>query len=257
MSRAKAVALLNRLAALQTDESPAISRILADCPELADNDWINRYGPASGWSEIADLYTTPVLAWLIKVLVIAERELRWSGGSVAAPVWLFRAYQQRSDATADLLAEWMLRNKGNDYLPFGSMSAARSLDEWHSERIESADRRAAHIARQHAEDHAKAARLTAKRDNATHRQQAAQIRKQDVEQIIKRLEALSPEARLHLIATDETIPLGALSKALIDSLIDAVQQATSDERNRLLRRIDRRQSGIWKVLRKRLEEIGD
>jgi hypothetical protein len=101
MSRAKAVALLNRLAALQPAENPVISRILANCPELADNDWINRYGPASGWSEIADLYATPVLAWLIKVLVTTERELRWIGGSVAAPIWLFRAYQQRSDAAAD------------------------------------------------------------------------------------------------------------------------------------------------------------
>jgi anti-sigma factor RsiW len=153
------------------------------------------------------------------------------------------------------LAEWILRNKGNDYLPFGSLSAARSLDEWRSERIESADRRAAHVARQHAEVHAKAARLTAKRDNAIHRQRAAQARKQNVEQIIKRLEALIPEARLHLIAADETIPLGALSKAVIDSLIDAVQQSTSDDRNRLLRRIDRRQSGIWKVLRRRLGEV--
>src|ERR1700730_4901662 len=123
MSRSKVVALLNKLAALQPKENPAIARILAYCPELAYNDWINRYGPASEWSEIADLHTTPVLAWLVKVLVTAEHDLRWIGGSVAAPIWLFRAYQQRSDATADSLAEWIFRNKGNDYLPFGSMSA--------------------------------------------------------------------------------------------------------------------------------------
>ena len=45
----------NKLAALQPIENPAIARILAYCPELACNDWINRYGPASEWSEIADL----------------------------------------------------------------------------------------------------------------------------------------------------------------------------------------------------------
>ena len=134
MSTSKVVALLNKLAALQPKENPAIAGILAHCPELACNDWINRYGPASEWSEVADLYATPVLAWLVKVLVTAERELRWIGGSVAAPIWLFRAYQQRSDATVDALAEWIFRNKGNDYLPFGSASAARSLAEWRLEQ---------------------------------------------------------------------------------------------------------------------------
>jgi hypothetical protein len=252
MSRSKAVALINKLAALQPNENPAIIGILADCPELARNDWINRYGPASEWSEITDLYTTPVLAWLVKVLVTAERELGWIGGSVAAPIWLFRAYQQRSDAMADPLADWIFRNKGNDYLPFGSMSAARSLAEWRFEEIQRAGRRAAHAARQQAAVDAKAAVVLAKQDQAIHRARLAHIRKQEVEQLIKRIQALTPEARLQLIANDETIPLGALPKAVISNLIEAVEQSTSENRNSLLRRIDRRQSGLWKVLRNRL-----
>lgn len=252
MSRSEVVALLNKLAALQPKGGPAITRILANCPELACNDWINRYGPASEWSEVADLYTTPVLAWLVKVLVTAERELRWIGGSVAAPIWLFRAYQQRSDATADPLAEWIFRNKGNDYLPFGSMSTARSLTEWHFEQKQLASRRGGHIARQQAEVDAKAAKLLAKHDKAIYRGRAAQARKQEVEQLIKRLQALTPEDRLQLIAKDESIPLGALPKAMISSLIEAAQQSTSENRKTLLRRIDRRQSGLWKALRNRL-----
>jgi hypothetical protein len=250
--RSKAVALLNKLAALQPSENPAIARILAECPELARDDWINRYGPASEWSEVTDLYTTPVLAWLVKVLVTAERELRWIGGSVAVPIWLFRAYQQRSDAMADPLAEWIFRNKGNDYLPFGSLSAARSLAEWRFEEIQRASRRGARVASQQAEANAEAAVLFAKHDQAIHRARLAQMRKQEVEQLIKRLQALTPEARLQLIANDETIPLGALPKAVISSLIEAVEKSTSENRNSLLRRIDRRQSGPWKMLRNRL-----
>lgn len=252
MSRSKAVALLNQLAALQPNENLDIARILADCPELARCDWINRYGPASEWSEITDLYTTPVLAWLVKVLVTAERELRWTGGSVAAPIWLFRAYQQRSDAMADPLTEWIFRNKGNDYLPYGSMSAARCLAEWRFEEIQRASRRSAHVARLQTEVDAKATVLLAKRDEANHRARLAQMRKQEVEQLIERLQALTPEARLQLIANDETIPLGALTKSVISGLIEAVEQSTSENRNSLLRRIDRRQSGLWKVLRNRL-----
>jgi hypothetical protein len=188
------------------------------------------------------------LAWLVKVLVTAVRELRWSGGSVAAPIWLFRAYQQRSDAAADPLADWIFRNKGNDYLPFGSMSAAHSLADWRFEQIQRANCRRAHIARQQAEVDTKAAVLLARHDNRR------QARKQDVEQLIKRLQALTPEARLQLIAKDESIPLGALPEAMISSLIEAAQQSTGENRNRLLRRIDRRQSGLWKVLRNRLAE---
>ena len=60
MSRSKAVALINKLAALQPNENPTITTILADCPELARNDWINRYGPASEWSEITDRMPPPL-----------------------------------------------------------------------------------------------------------------------------------------------------------------------------------------------------
>jgi hypothetical protein len=50
MSRSNVVALLNKLAAIQPKEYPAIASILACCPELACNDWITRYGPASAAS---------------------------------------------------------------------------------------------------------------------------------------------------------------------------------------------------------------
>jgi hypothetical protein len=254
MSKSKLVTLLNKLAAVQPEENPAIARLLAHCPELAGNDWINRYGPAHEWDEIAAHYTTPVLAWLIKTLVTAERELRWIGGSVAAPIWLFSAYQQRSDAAVDPLAEWIFRNKGNEYLPFGSLTTARSLAEWRIEQVQRASRREAHNTRHQAEVDAKAAARRAQHDQTINRGRMAQARKRDVELLIKRLQALTPEALLQLIAMDESIPLGALPEKIISSLLEAAQQSSSENRSRLLRRIDRRQSGLWKVLRNRLAE---
>ena len=69
------------------------------------------------------------------MLVTVEREMQWRDGSVASGVWLFRIYQERDDGDEDKLADWVLRNRGNDWLPFGDYTSARSLDEWRSGRL--------------------------------------------------------------------------------------------------------------------------
>jgi len=84
------------------------------------------------WQPLASRLSTPELEWLIRVLVTAEREFHWRDGSVASGVWLFRIYQERDDGDVDKLADWILRNRGNDWLPFGDYTGARSLDEWRS-----------------------------------------------------------------------------------------------------------------------------
>src|SRR5260370_37489562 len=130
MSATNLIALVSKLTMVPPDESLSMVGTLAVCHDLPKNDWINRLG-RDLWEAIAEHYATPVLERLIKVLVIAERELKWTGGSVAATVWLFWVYQRRTDADSDALADWIFRNKGNNYyLPFGFSSAARSLDEW-------------------------------------------------------------------------------------------------------------------------------
>ena len=55
------------------------------------------------WERIAFDIQTDALEWLTKALVIAEREFDWVGDSVAAPIWLYRAYSTRDDADSDAL----------------------------------------------------------------------------------------------------------------------------------------------------------
>lgn len=143
-SREDAIAVLDELAALPATETPVIEDLLAACPALRTCEWVNRYGPADEWRTIAVRYSTTTLSWLIRVLVTAERELKWLGGSVAAPIWLFESYQQRPDGDADQLAAWIFDHRGNDYLPFGSMTTARTVAEWRSEQARKPAHRPAH-----------------------------------------------------------------------------------------------------------------
>jgi len=253
MSRENAIQLLDRLAELPREQTPTIDRLLSGCPDLAASQWINCYGPAPEWNEIAARYATPALAWLIRVLVIAERELKWGGGSVAAAIWLFRTYQQRADGNIDELDNWILLNRGNnDYLPFGSMTSARSLDEWRVEQTRKSARRAANAVHQKAEAARKLERAQSRQDEAIRRKAESGLRKQRLQELIKRLEAMVPADRLETIAYDATIPLGALPESLIYASLDAASQLENETRVALNKRIDRRQSGAWRELRKRL-----
>jgi hypothetical protein len=139
------VAILNRLVAAEYDGEPTIANIQAAVPSLQQMDWVNRFGPAGDWFAILSAFTTKDLERLIKIFVVAEREFDWIGGSVAAAIWMYRTYSLRMDGDPEVLADWVLRNKGrNDYLPFGSMTSARTLEDYHAEL----SRRARRAARQ-------------------------------------------------------------------------------------------------------------
>ena len=172
---------------------------MKDCPELTCSGWINLVGP-SEWGALANKWSTQDLEWLIRVLVTAERELKWVGGSVAASIWLYRLYQERADGDADKLADWMLRNSGNKYVPFGSLTAAHSLVQWHDEQLQKARRCAAYVERQANEQ---AERNLERQTRAWRRQNDAQARKQALAIFIEHFERMSPVERLTFIAERE------------------------------------------------------
>ena len=250
--RDRVEALLNRLGTLRSEVDPSIDRLLGECPELGSSDWINRYGPASEWNAVAAQYPTPVLEWLIRVLVTAERELRWLGGSVAAPIWLFRHYQSRNENNAEDVANWILRNRGNDYLPFGSMTSAGSLDEWRMEQSRRAARRAAHAKRQESNATEKAGRVRSIQDRVERRKAASKSRKHALSYLFKQMEAMAPAERLAFIAQSPSVPLEALPEALLESLSQAATSIDVKMRAELLKRIDRRTDRRWKELRMKL-----
>ena len=62
------------------------------------------------------------IALLLKALVFLEKRFKWSGGSVAGVIWVYRVLEMRNpDRTwLDHLTAWILENTSNPYNPFGT-----------------------------------------------------------------------------------------------------------------------------------------
>jgi hypothetical protein len=96
---------------------------------LAPFDWLNRLHWQS-WDSVTEKISLAELENLARGLVRAEKNGQWSGGSVAGAIWVFRMFQKRFPQDANGLAEWMLKNSNNPYVPYGSNRGdARSLIE--------------------------------------------------------------------------------------------------------------------------------
>ena len=96
---------------------------------LAPFDWVNRLHWQS-WDSVTEKISRTELENLARGLVRAEKNSRWSGGSVAGAIWVFRMFEKRFSQDANGLAEWMLKNSNNPYVPYGSNRGdARSLIE--------------------------------------------------------------------------------------------------------------------------------
>lgn len=72
------------------------------------------------WNEIAAVLPEDDLRNLVCGLTVAEVELNWYGGSVAAVIWAYRCYESRFPEKAAPLADWVLARSENPFLPFGS-----------------------------------------------------------------------------------------------------------------------------------------
>jgi hypothetical protein len=100
---------------------------------LKDLDWINRLWREK-WANIAQALEQTDSEYLIRGLVIVERELKWIGGSVSGAIWVFHVYEKRFSPAHIEVANWVLKNRGqNPYLPFGDQSHARNYEEYLAE----------------------------------------------------------------------------------------------------------------------------
>ena len=242
------VPILNRLMSVQYDGDPTIVGIEAAVPNLARMDWINCIFTAS-WAEIASSLPTDELERLTKILVIAEREYAWLGGSVAAPIWLFRAYCERADADADALAEWALLNRGrNDYIPFGISTRARTLEEWHVQQRLYHERKALHRYSEQAARAAKVRRATEAAERSLQRKKASCARHEQLLARVKKLRGLSPCERLSYIAANVDLPLEFIPQDLITECMSVAASVDGETKQLLVERIDRRQRKLWKDL---------
>jgi len=112
--------------------------------EQRDFGYIMRLRPESWFSVAENLSKEDVVA-LIKCLTITEQVYDdWKAGSVSPVIWLFKNLSNREPEFSNTIADWVLANTENDYLPFGTMNlGAKSLIEFSRFKKLSSERKSA------------------------------------------------------------------------------------------------------------------
>lgn len=86
--------------------------------QFKQRDFINRLHRQT-WRQKAEHLSDIDLVFLFKGLVIVEREIKWSGGSVAGAIWIYRIIQERRLDKEFEIADFALKNCDNPWIPFG------------------------------------------------------------------------------------------------------------------------------------------
>jgi hypothetical protein len=223
-----------------------------DREALKSLDWINRLWRGT-WENTAQALAQDACEFLIRGLVIVERELDWLGGSVSAAIWVFRVYEERFAPSHIEVADWVLQNRGrNPYLPFGSQTVARNYDGYLAERQVAGQRYSDHLDRQSEEKQEKERREKKRFENYVARiedgkERAARVRKFNAD-----LASISISERLTLIA-GSGMPLEAVSNDLLVEAPDAVTSIDPETKSKLTQIINRRNRGSWGRIRRALE----
>jgi hypothetical protein len=123
----EAVQTLMRLG--MTNPGPERDRLLANVTAW---EFVNRLH-WNDWEPILEPLKAAGHEALGKGLVVAEETHHWCGGSVAAAIWVYRAFERKFPEAADALADWMLVHSSNPWVPFGrDRGSARSIVECRS-----------------------------------------------------------------------------------------------------------------------------
>ena len=221
---------------------------------IKHQDFINRLH-GDKWKKISrDLATTELIA-LVRGLTLAEKLLRWSGGSVSAIIWTFREVESRDYEAAQKLADWVLRRTNNPYVPFGgqnhgakSLSDYRLLSTIHRNKISEGIKKQEESEK--ISEEFKLKRKYQRNKSAKHRN--SEIRKD----FIKRLLQKDLTEQLKQLANDqkysvEFYPTRIANQAKLDFL------KTLDEKlqNALLEKLKGKHKGPWGKLKRNLLDI--
>jgi hypothetical protein len=215
-----------------------------DRQSLKRLDWINRLWREK-WEKLAETLTQDDCENLIRGLVLVERDLVWSGGSVSGAIWVFAVYERRFSPSHIQVANWVLQNRGrNLYLPFGGQSVARNYEEYLGEQRAAQLRYQDHVDREIEQKEAKERRE--KKRIKVHiarlelgKKRAARVKKFNVE-----LASIPISERLSVV-TSSDMPLEAISKDLLASIPDAAASIDTETKLKLIQMIDRRNRGVW------------
>ena len=210
-------------------------------------DWINRQH-WEAWDSITEEMEHDQLVMLAKGLVRSEKLLRWSGGSVAAAIWVFRVFQRRFPQEANSVAEWMLANSDNPWVPFGSNRGdARSLADVESARTAKNARRRSSEENAELQRHLRQVKKRVReRIACEHRTVQAGISSAR-KQLLEKLDSLSLRERIEHLAWDNLHPLNFYPIELAKGSIQEMCQVDAVSLRRLALKAMARKRGPWRT----------
>ena len=93
------------------------------------------------WEQVTKGINDEAVVNIFRAVVVLERTENWVGGSVASAIFLYRILVKRRYRNCAELADWALRNRGNEYVPSGFMTFATSLVEFEAERLRNSEKK--------------------------------------------------------------------------------------------------------------------
>jgi hypothetical protein len=222
-----------------------------NCSAFVRKDWINRRNKKF-WGPIAESLSKSDLENLFRGLVIAERELKWVGGSGASAIWIFLIYQKRFENASIELANWALTNRGrNSYIPFGGRTDVNSYDEWIIEKKLKKQGIAEHDSHQLIQQEEKIIRQEIRLDQHKARICDSENRVSNVKSYNERLSTHNFDNRLRIIAHSD-MPLDSVDNELLDEVLGDFSSLDTKTISILLKKVDRRERGSWGRIKRAL-----
>ena len=245
-----------RLSTLDEDASETLRQ------RVFPEDAINRMG-RDWWRETCENLNDEQLECLIRGLTLAERDFKWSGGSVAGVIWIFGLLMDRTgpiinlgfslSEQAESLAEWILKNSDNPYLPFGShRGGATSVTGYYNGKKAKVERqRAIRIN----EQQAKIARLEENAELARDREKEGKERNRKRNDYLRKIEQKPLQERLEILVSDATRPVDFYPNGYASEVTEQLESLPKQLLIDLRKKLDRRNRKPWGKLNLRLQKV--
>jgi len=243
-----ALIALGRTNNLDAMESHEISASIHEAVEINRLHW-------PWWDAVTRSLSYDDLVSLFKAVVTVERVLNWSGGSVAAAIWIFREMQQRNEVPTDELADWALAHTENHYVPFGTTNlGAKSFNDLRQQReVWQARKSATSVLEKRRAD--EGARKHAASQQAHVVRMAAQCVATELRRtLLARLDELPAVERLCYIAADEAHAVSYYQPVYADVSAEVLLALEPTTRTKLIERTAESGLSGWKRLHRRLAD---
>ena len=248
MIPAHVVETLVRIGNDPVTETPEIAALL---DTLRPYSGINREH-WSTWDQTTEHMSTESLVALARGLTLAERYLRWNGGSVAAVIWVFRQIQQRDNELANKAADWILPRTRNMYVPYGRQNrGAQSAEEYRrATRVREVKIEAGIVSEQESETRAAVERSVRERQ----RHKASVDRNTVVRtRFLEDLRRRTTVEQLLLLANDDVYSAEFYPTCLADAATnDVISTLDEQMKIRLLTKLKGKKRGPWRSFKRRL-----